>query len=297
MSWELKGVITALITPLNKDSDLCEDCLKELISYQLTNGVNGLFIMGTYGEGLLLSQKTRRKFLEKAIEYVPNKAVVLPHIASSDVEASYELAKYARDLGYEVVSSVGPVYYKSSKRGLVEYFNRISKSDAKVVIYNNSGRQRYNITPSMFEELTREVPAIVGIKDTSYSVEQLLEYVMRFKGKYFVAGAGDNMLLYTFVIGADAHICGLSNVFPKYVTELYRAVVNGDIEKAKEIQNVINKLRNITGKFSVESPEVLRELLKLKGINAGYPLTYLGVLEPQEREELRKLVEQYLTLT
>jgi len=146
--------------------------------------------MGTYGEGILLSQKTRMEIMRKIIEYVPSKTIVLPHIASSDVEVAFSLAKYAKDLGYETVSSIGPVYHRPTLRGLIKYFDTLAKADVEIIIYNNSGRLRYNITPSMFENLVSEVPSIVGIKDSSYSIDQLLEYVIKFKNKFFIAGAG-----------------------------------------------------------------------------------------------------------
>jgi len=292
--WKVEGIITALLTPLSKDGDLCAECLKDILEYQLSNGVSGFFIMGTYGEGPILNQKVKRKMLEKTLEYVPSKTVVLPHIATSDIEASYELARYAKNLGYEVVSSVGPIYFKASKKGLMEYFKYISQTDLGVVIYNNSDRLKYNITPSLFEEICREVPTIMGIKDSSSSVEQLLEYVTRFKNRYFIAGAGDNLIYYTFIIGADAHVCALSNVFPRQASELYKAILDKDLAKAREIQSFFNKIRAIVKKFNTESSEVLKEILKLKGINAGYPLAFLGGLEHHEREELRELIKPYL---
>jgi len=292
--WKVKGIITAILTPLSRNGDLCVNCLRELIEFQLGNGISGLFIMGTYGEGLLLSQKVRKKMLEKAIEFVPSKTIILPHVGAADTETAYSLAKYAKDLGYQAISSIGPVYYKPSIKGLINYFNYLAKADLEIIIYNNVGRLKYNITPNVFEEITRNVPAVAGIKDTSYLAEQLLEYVSKFKNKYFIGGAGDTMIYYTFSIGADAHICGISNAFPEVAAKLYKAFLENDVEKALKLQNIANSIRTMSKKFSTESPEVMREILKIRGINAGYPLKIIGGLEQKEKKKLRTLVKHYL---
>jgi len=250
--------------------------------------------MGTYGEGILLSQKTRMEIMRRIIEYVPSKTIVLPHIASPDVEVAFSLAKYAKDLGYETVSSIGPVYHRPTLRGLIKYFDTLAKADVEIIIYNNSGRLRYNITPGMFENLVSEVPSIVGIKDSSYSIDQLLEYVVKFKNKFFIAGAGDNMLYYTFTIGADAHICGISNAFPELAVELYKAVINGNNARALVLQLLVNKIRNIAKMFSAESSEVIRDVLRMRGINSGYPLYVVGGLEDEERRKLRRIIEDFI---
>lgn len=292
--WKVKGIITAILTPLTRNGDLCVDCLKELIEFQLSNGISGLFIMGTYGEGLLLSQKVRKKMLEKTIEFVPTKTITLPHVGAADPETAYSLAKYAKDLGYQAVSSIGPVYYKPSIKGLINYFNYLAKADLEIIIYNNVGRLKYNITPNVFEKITCNVPAVTGIKDTSYLAEQLLEYVSKFKNKYFIAGAGDSMIYYTFSIGADAHICGISNAFPEVAVKLYKAYLENDVEKAIKLQSIANSIRTMSKKFSTESPEVMREILKIRGINAGYPLKIIGGLEQKEKKKLRTLTKHYL---
>ncbi len=297
MPWKLQGVITALITPLTKESDICTKCLEEMIKFQLSKGISGLFIMGTYGEGILLSERLKKKILEKVIDIVPSKTIVLPHIGSSDIEVIASLARTARDLGYEAVSTVGPIYHVPTKKGLIKYFDYIAKEDVGIVIYNIKNRQRYNISPDDFELIVSEVPAVIGIKDTSYDVDQLLEYVERFGNKYFIAGAGDSMIYYTFSVGAHAHICGVSNAFPEVVVALYKAVVSGNHKEGQRYQFMINKLRRTLRKYGIELQEVFREVLKLRGIHSGYPPLQLSEgLTKDQLEELKKIVEPFIKM-
>lgn len=291
----VRGVVTALITPFTEDGDICGECLEDMIRFQLENGVAGLYISGTYGEGVITSSHAREKLLVKAIEFSPSRALLLPHVGGSDTDTIIRLAKLAKDLGYFAVSIVGPLYHTPTKKGLVEFYKYIaSKTDIPIVIYNHRERQRYNISPDDYEAIAREVPEVIGIKDTSFDVEQLLEYVKRFSSKHFIAGGGDNLLYYTFSIGAHAHICGISNVFPEIAVALYKAVSEDNHMKAVEYQYKVNLVRKTVGKYGVEAQEVIRVMLKLRGIKSGYPPKQLVYeFTTQQIEELGKLLEYF----
>lgn len=293
MRYKVEGILTALITPLTKDNDLCVECIKSMIEFQVSRGVNALFLTGTYGEGVILSNAVKQKVYRYALEFSPGKLSLLPHVGGADVDYVAALARAARDFGYRVVSVVGPIYHKPTRRGLAEFFSYIaSKSDVEIVIYNNKGRQGYNISPDDFEYISREVPAVVGIKDTSYDIEQMMEYVKRFGADYFIGGAGDNFLYITFVIGMSAHICGISNAFPEIAVELYRAVKSGDHSKALDLQYRIVRIRRVLARFGLETQELLREVLRFRGIDPGYPPIQMREgLNSKQVEELRKSLE------
>lgn len=291
----VRGVITALITPFTENFDICVECLKEMLEFQVENGIAGIFLSGTYGEGVITPLHSREKLFAKAIEYAPSKTMLLPHIGGVDVESIVKLAKLAKDLGYPAVSIVGPIYHAPTKKGLAKFYSYIaSKTDIPIIIYNNKGRQGYNITPDDYEALTKEVPSIIGIKDTSYDVEQLLELVKRFSSSHFIASGGDNLMYYTFAVGAHAHICGISNVFPEIAVGIYKAVKEGDYAKALELQYKILLVRRTIRKYNVESQEVLRAMLNIRGIKSGYPPIQLAFeFTQQQVNELKYLVETF----
>ncbi len=293
MKFKVEGVLTALLTPLTRDGDLCIECIKSMIEFQMNKGIGALFLTGTYGEGVILSNTVKQKVYKYAIEFASNKLALLPHVGGADLESIVSLAKYVSDLGYKVVSVVGPIYHRPTKKGLVEFFSYISsKADIDIVIYNNKGRQGYNISPDDFEYISREVSAVVGIKDTSYDVEQMIEYVKRFGTKYFLGGAGDNLLYFTFIIGMHAHICGISNAFPEIAVELYRAVKSRDYNRALDLQYKITRVRKVLAKFNLETQELLREILKFRGLNSGYPPIQMQEgLDSRQIEELKKSLE------
>ncbi|MEM2930568.1 MAG: dihydrodipicolinate synthase family protein [Thermoproteota archaeon] len=290
--WE--GIVVAVITPLKGDMEVDEDGTSSLMNFLLGKGVRSFFILGTYGEGMLISRDEREKMLEKIMEVVPNKTNVIAHVGAADAKTALKLAKHAADLGVGAISSVGPIYHKPDKTGLISYYSYLSKSGAPIMVYNNRGRQGYNISPNDFGDIVREVPSIVGIKDTSYDIEQLQNYVSRFGKDYYIAGAGDSLIAVTFTIGAKAHVCGIANAFPEIPLAIYDAMKDGNLRKAFELQGIVNGIRREFGKFGVETQVVLREVLRIRGVNIGNSPIPLRRLSEEEKLEVKRISEPYV---
>jgi len=289
-----EGIVTAIITPLKDDVEVSEEGIALLISFLIEKGIKGFFVLGTYGEGILISKDERERMLEKVVEVVPNRASVIVHVGAADVKTALELAKHAANLDISAISSVGPIYHKPGRTGLISYYRYLSRAGVPMMVYNNKGRQGYNISPSDFESITIEVPSVMGIKDTSYDVEQLQNYVDMFGKTHYVAGAGDSLIAVTFVIGAKAHVCGIANAFPEIPLAVYAAVKNGNVKKAIELQSVINRMRRELSKFGVETQVILREILRLRGVDVGDPPIPLRKLTDEEKLEIKRLSEPYI---
>lgn len=290
-----RGIITAVVTPLNKDGSLCESCLKDIIELQASAGVHGLYLTGTAGEGVILPSRVRARVYEKSMEYAPTGMYLLPHVGGTSLDVVLELVRVARDLGYREVSLIAPLFHKPARSGLVEFFKEVSsKTDLDIVVYNNRNRQGYNISPDDFQAIANTA-RVTGIKDASKDPDQLLELVKRFSDRYFVAGAGDELILYTFVVGAHAHVCAVSNVVPELVVSLYRKVGEGRIGEALDVQYKINMLRRHLGRLTSETQEALRELMRVRGIDAGYPPVQMAHdFDPRVLSEARSFLSELL---
>ncbi|MGB9759225.1 MAG: dihydrodipicolinate synthase family protein [Thermoproteota archaeon] len=289
-----EGIVAAIITPLKGDMEVDKEGIASLINFLLEREVRGFFVLGTYGEGMLINKEERKKVLEKIVDVIPSGASVIAHVGSSDAKTALELAKHAANLGISAISSVGPIYHKPDRTGLISYYGYLSKAEVPIMIYNNKGRQGYNISPSDFEAITKKVPSVVGIKDTSYDVEQLQNYVSMFGKRYYVAGAGDSLIAVTFMVGAKAHVCGIANALPEIPLAIYTAVKEGNIKKAVELQGVVNNIRKEFSKFGVETQVVLREVLRIRGIEVGESPIPLRNLTEEEKLEVRKISEPYI---
>lgn len=289
---KFKGVITATVTPLNADGELKEDSIRKLIDFQVEKGVHGLFPLGTLGEGIYLPVGLRKKVAETVIDQVKSSIPVILHIGAAEAKTTAELAKHAGEIGVNAVCAVAPIYYRPDARGLIEYFRQIAKaSKLPVLIYNNVGRQGYNIDPKLFGEIVSEVPEVIGIKDTSYNVDQITSYVQEYGDRYIIMGAGDSMMLTNFTLGAVGHVCAVSNIFPELALSLYKAVENSNIAKARELQFKVSSIRNILRGIDIAP---YKAALKLRGIDAGYPAKPLRPLTDDESNALLDKLRKYL---
>ena len=294
------GVITALVTPLTPDYGIKKDCLEDLIRLQLRNGVKGFFILGTYGEGIALHPSRRKEFVEALLDVTPSTVPIIVNVSSPSVELSLELAKHAADIGCSAVASLPPLYYKPDMDGLSSYFKYLSKADIPILIYNNPPKQGYDVNVQVFETIAQIVDSIKGIKDSSGRIERIHDLVNKLTNKYFIAAARDSLLLYSFLLGANAHICGICNVMPEIASKIHQYVSEGRVEEAVRLQHVITMLRSIIKGFTVESPAIVKELLRMRGIDVGLPILPLRRLSDGEvrmlKDAIRPIIENVITL-
>jgi len=285
--FRVEGIITALLTPLTEEERVKEEAYRELIDFQVKHGVHGFFPLGTAGEGMKLSLEKRKRAAEVVVDRARGRMPIILHIGTQDTEMTVELAEHARGLGVDAVSAVGPFFYTPDTPGLIRHYRRVGEAaDLPLFVYNNTQRQGYNIGPEAFGEITEAVPQVVGVKDTSYRVDQLQEYVRRYGRDYTVIGAGDSLTYANFAVGAVAHISAVSNVFPEVFVQLYEAVRRGDHRRARELQFRINEIRGVLERGPYITP--YKEALRLRGIDVGTVSSPLRPMTGEEREALRK---------
>lgn len=286
-----RGVITALITPLARDLEIKVDVLEDLIEFQLRNGVKGFFALGTYGEGISLHPQKRKLFAEALREILPSSVPLIVNVSTPSLELSLELAFHARDIGCPAIATLPPLYYGSDMQGILNFFDRLSKADIPLLIYNNPAKQGYDLSLSVFDALVKTIPAVKGIKDSSGSLERLQLLVRSYGSRCFIAAAQDSLMLQAFLLGTDAHICGICNAFPE-IASMFNRMVSGDLSLsvAIKLQLLITALREAVKRFNVESPVIVKELLRLRGIDVGVPAPPLRPMDPSEVEALRKKI-------
>ncbi|MEM3765520.1 MAG: 4-hydroxy-tetrahydrodipicolinate synthase [Candidatus Bathyarchaeia archaeon] len=286
--FKIEGIITALLTPLTKDEQINEDAYKQLIDFQIEQGIQGFFPLGTAGEGMKLSLEKRKKAAEIVVDHTDGRVPIILHVGTQDTEMTLHLAKHAKNIGVDAIGAVGPFFYKPDTQGLIQHYQRIGEAvDLPLFVYNNVDRQGYNITPETFRRIAEKTQQIAGLKDTSYNIEQMEDYVHMFGKEYTIIGAGDSIIFPIFAVGAAAHISMISNVFPKLTIQVYENTKKGDYKKARELQFILNELRNIFRKGPYITP--YKEAMKiLYGIDLG---AVSSPLRSMTNDEIKTLKE------
>ncbi|PNS42312.1 dihydrodipicolinate synthase family protein [Mesotoga sp. B105.6.4] len=263
-----KGIIPPVLTTFDSEGNIDEKRYLNLIDF-LSKKVHGLFVCGTYGGGPLMTVDERKKVTELAIKGAVDRVPVIAHIGSSNPNDIFELAKHAEHSGAKAVATVVPFYFPYSQADIVRFFKKLIESTAlPVFIYNNPKTTGVTIDIETLKKL-KDV-GLYGIKDSTFDL--LYFYGVKFNmdmDEFCYISGTEAFIMPSIPLGADAAICGLANALPEPVLELYEKSIEGDYEKALELQLRVNKLRDI--QHYAQSIPAIHAMLKMRGIDSGYP--------------------------
>lgn len=265
-----------------------------LVDFQARNGVSGFFILGTYGEGLSIDPSIRKAFAEEVVEYVGSRVPVINCISSTSIDVSMELARHSADIGIRHIALLPPLYYKVGVSELLRFYKEFDRLGLDMLIYNNPSKTGVDITPAIFKAISAETNNLVGIKDSTASIERVLELTSDLSEEYYVAIASDVMILEAFLYNADSHICGICNAVPELGNLLYKSIIRGDIAEAMRYKRAIWMLRRIARDLQVEGLSLVKAMLRIRGLDVGEPLPPIRALNEKELSTLKKALESVL---
>lgn len=289
----LKGVIPAIIVPLNRDRQLDIPRLKKQAHYLASSGVHGFFVNGSSGEGSWLSteEKINVYHIVQGIK-ADNQFLCAACIQPSTEMVLKEIEIFA-PLEPDFIVAVTPYYYTVSQDDILWHFKEIaSQSPVPVIAYHIPQNTHNNMTLSTVMALT-EIDNITGIKDSSGNFVNFSRACLSDVPRQFSWIQGEDYLdAPSLNIGADGMVTGLGNVFVQPYVEMYQAAQVGDYQKVNKMQKGINALYEIiqvTGVKVIPSIKVGASLLKRsqKWLKMGSQ-----TLNDQEIEQVRKILTQ-----
>lgn len=258
-----RGVGTALVTPFHNDGSLDEGALKRFVDWQITEGVNFLVPCGTTGENPALTADEHRRVVEITVQTANGRVPVLAGAGNNNTARAVELAQQAIDLGADGILTITPYYNKPTPDGLRRHFGAQAEAVEKkkagfpMIMYNVPGRTGLNMTAETTLRMAREIPNIIGVKEASANMEQILS-ILRDRPEGFLVLSGDDAwTLPLLACGADGVISVASNEVPKLMRQM---VDNRDVA----IQNRLLPL--LTGNFIESNPIPAKTAMKMMGI-------------------------------
>lgn len=261
-----KGIYTALITPFDKNDNINESALKDLIAFNIKKGVTGFYVSGSAAEAFLLSLKERKKLLEVSKEEAGDKVILIAHIGCISTKHSIELALHAQKLGYHAISAVSPFYYGFNTEEIKAHYLDIANAvDLPLLAYNIPSRTGISLNEDNFKDVLAN-DRVIGIKFTSNDFFGLERFKNAYKDKLFFNGY-DEMFLSGMIMGADGGIGSTYNFMADKFVNMYNLFNNGQIAEAQEIQHNVNEIIKAMLKtgFAASQKEILTQL----GIPAG----------------------------
>ena len=285
----MRGIITALLTPFNRDGTLNEKGLREVVRYNIDEmKVNGLYVGGSTGESFLMDENDRKDLLRIVKEEARNEVTLIGQIGSLNIDEAIRLGKEAKELHYDALSAITPYYYKFSFQEIKAYYERLTEeTDHPMVIYSNPAFTGAQFSIEDYGELIA-IPNVIGVKYTDTDLSKLSRLKDLYKDKVFFSGA-DDMVLQFAVSGADGAIGSTYNIIGREANALYEAVQNSGLEKARELQKQMNEVISILEELGVYP--TIKHVLKKYGIDAGYMKFPFKELTEEERKQAEKIVD------
>lgn len=263
---ELEGVLTALLTPCRADGRVDKEALAELVDFQAGSEVRGLFILGTAGQGPMLSSEERRDVARVVIDTARELKVVV-HVGSIPTETAEALASDAVEAGATAISAVPPVYYRPDFLAVRRYYERLAHvaNGVPLLAYNNPAATGYDLRPDEAAELYGS-GVIAGVKQASSSIEDL-HALLSLGVPTWAANATLNTAALT--MGARGSISTITNVLPELFVRLYDAIDEGDLPLVRNLQHRIDR-----GARKLRHPVI-------GALHAGSSLRGLPALQPR----------------
>lgn len=285
---QFSGALTAIVTPL-KNGHIDEEAYRNLIEWQIEQGINGLVPCGTTGESATLSHEEHRDVIRICIDQVKGRVPVLAGAGSNSTKEACGLAQFAKDAGADGALLITPYYNKPTQEGLYQHFKAIATEvSMPYIMYNVPGRTGVNMTSETVARVKRDVPEVVGIKEASANLKQVSE-IIEFCGPDFQVLSGDDFTVLPLLsVGGCGVISVVSNIVPAKMSGLCKAFAGGDLARAKTLHHELSPLSRAM--FCETNPIPVKTALSMMGRLSLELRLPLVPMQPQNEKYLRGIL-------
>ncbi|WP_461214645.1 4-hydroxy-tetrahydrodipicolinate synthase [Lacticaseibacillus sp. GG6-2] len=261
------GIIAAMVTPLDESGKLNLKELRNQVDRQVAAGVDGIFTLGTNGEGYILSHEEKLQVLKTVVDQAAHRVIVYGGTGCVSTEETIQLSLEAQEIGVDALSIVTPSFAQASQEELYRHYKAINDAvELPILLYNIPARTGNALAPQTVARLA-DLPHIAGAKDSSGDFDNILQYIELTKDKKFsVISGNDALILWTLQAGGTGGITAVANVLPTVMVSIYTKWVAGDFAGAKAAQDSIRPLRNC---FKLGNPNTI---IKRSTNIIGYPV-------------------------
>jgi 4-hydroxy-tetrahydrodipicolinate synthase len=239
-----RGSLVALVTPMSDDGALDLDALRRLVDWHIAEGTDGIVVVGTTGESPTVSYDEHCTLIRVAVEQAAGRVPVIAGTGANSTTEAIELTECAKRAGAQAGLSVVPYYNRPTQEGLYQHYKKIAEAvDLPLILYNVPGRTVADLANDTTLRLA-EVPGIVGVKDATGSMERAADLVRR-APKDFALYSGDDASAMPFMLlGGHGVISVTANVAPKLMHLMCMAAFDGNLARARELNNALLPLHS-----------------------------------------------------
>ena len=263
---DFTGVIPALVTPFAFDGTLDEGRLRGVTRMLLARGVDGFYLTGSTGEGLMMSPEERMRVVDCVLEEVAGTRPVMVHVGAISTHLSAALARHAETAGADAISSVPPIYWPFSPDQIVNYYADVTAATGlPMAVYNIALAGALG-----FETLLRlaAIEGVAGIKYTAPTHFEISRLKTEVGPEFRIFSGADEMAMSGIAFGADALIGSFYNILPELYARLVAAMRAGELHEARRLQDQANTVIFFTLRQYPMS--AVKRVMAWQGADGGY---------------------------
>ncbi|MDR6584232.1 4-hydroxy-tetrahydrodipicolinate synthase [Herbaspirillum sp. BH-1] len=291
MSLHFKGIVPALITPLTPDEEIDEAGLRTLVDRLIEAGVHGLFVLGTNGEFISLSEAEKLRVARIAVDQARGRVPVIAGTGAYATREVIALNSKMQDQGIEAVSVITPYFNGATQAELFKHYDSIARATSlPVMLYTIPAKTGVQLNIDTVRRLS-EIPNIRGIKDSGGDFDRLLQLINLKREDFAVFTGTDSMILWTLMAGGDGAVAATTNAVPSVVMSIWNNFHKGDIAAARQAQEALRPLRDAFALGTL--PVVLKTAAGLLGMPAGPARSPVLPLDEAALDKLKKAIAAY----
>ncbi len=285
------GSGVAIVTPFKEDKTVDFVAFEKLINFQIENDTDAIIVCGTTGEPSTLTEEERFEVIKFCVDKVAKRVPVIAGAGCNDTMQSVKMCKRCEEIGVDGLLIVTPYYNKTTQKGIINHYKIIAESvKLPIILYNVPSRTGLNMLPKTVLELSK-VDNIVGIKEASGNISQIVEIASICKEDFYIYSGNDNQILPILSIGGKGVISVMANIIPKDTHNIIQKFLDNDFEESKKIQLLSVELASVL--FCEVSPIPVKTALEIMGYGKAYFREPLIDMEPDNIIVLKNAMKNY----
>lgn len=284
------GSMVALVTPMQADGSIDNECLDRLVDFHIENGTDAIIAVGTTGESATLDEHEHCATIRRIVDHAAGRIPVIAGTGANSTREAIDLTRCAMEAGADACLLVTPYYNKPTQEGLYLHHRAVAEAvSIPQILYNVPGRTAVDMLPATVERLAA-ISNIIGIKEATGNLARGQEILDRCGDRLDLYSGDDATAMELILMGAKGDISVTANVAPRAMHEMCAAALRGDRAEAERLNADLIPLHEKL--FLEANPIPVKWALQEMGLIPGGIRLPLTPLAESCREPLRKALQQ-----
>lgn len=286
----IKGSMVALVTPFTEDGSVNFKRVRELVEWHIQEGTDSILVLGTTAETPTLTEEEEDEIVKIAIEQAAGRVPIVVGSGSNNTAKAIKTSLKYEKMGADALLVISPYYNKANKQGMIQHFLAVADAvNTPIILYNVPARTGISISYDVLEAVCKH-KNIVGIKEASGDMSLVCKFSKLIDENFTVYSGNDDINVPLMSMGGGGVISVLANILPGVSHDIAAAALEGDFEKARELQ--LKHMDLINALFIETNPIPVKEAMNMMGLEAGGYRLPLYPMAEENRAVLKRELEK-----